>query len=281
MISPRIWSVDNLIVGDALQEIRRIARYGIQDVDCTVTSPPYLGLRDYRGEVGQVGHGSVQEYLSYMGELAYILRTITAKDGTAWVNVGDTYNAYNHNRGAGTSFSSRRHDDRMNAPRGLTDPRLPNKSMLGIPWRVALEFQSHGWILRNEIIWRKTSPPPERVSDRFVRAHEHVFLFSRSDRYHWNMGAIQSEGDRIPLDVWDMPTGRVRGHSAPFPLELPERCITASCKPGGLVFDPFTGSGTTWLAAKNLDRRFLGIELSAEYADLARSRAQPNKEIHP
>ena len=87
------------------------------------------------------------------------------------------------------------------------------------------------------------------------------------------MNDIRGDGERIPLDVWDIPTAKVKGHPAPFPVALPERCIRASCKPGGRVFDPFTGSGSTWVAASNLDRQFLGIELSEDYAEIARRRA--------
>ena len=263
---------DQLIIGDALRETIKVAKYRTEEVDCTVTSPPYFALRDY-GSEGQIGNGTVQGYIDYLAELAHAIRSITAKDGTAWVNVGDTYNAYNHNRGPGTSFSSARHAERASVPRGLTDPGLPNKSMLNIPWRVVQAFQSCGWILRNDVIWRKPSPAPERVIDRFVRSYEHVFLFSKSDRYHFNMDDIRGDGERIPLDVWDIPTAKVKGHPAPFPVDLPERCIRASCKPGGRVFDPFTGSGSTWVAASNLNRQFLGIELSEDYAKIARRRA--------
>lgn len=260
-----------VIVGDAFAETLRLAREGAR-VDCTVTSPPYFALRDYDEQQGQIGGNSVGKYLDYMGDLAYALRDLTTSTGTLWLNVGDTFNAYNHNRGPGTSFSARRYDARPKVPRGLTEPGLPNKSMLGIPWRVAERFQGHGWVLRNAIIWQKPAPQPERVKDRFVRSYEHVFLFSKRDRY-WFDQCI-TEGERRPLDVWTIPAARVAGHPAPFPVELAERCIRHGCPPGGVVYDPFLGSGSTWIAANRLDRQFIGVELSQKYADLAAKRVK-------
>lgn len=258
-----------VIVGDAFAETLRLAREGAQ-VDCTVTSPPYFALRDYEEKDGQLGGGSVGGYLDYMGHLAFALRDLTTSTGTLWLNVGDTFNAYNHNRGPGTGFSASRHNERPKAPRGLTDPSLPNKSMLGIPWRVAERFQGQGWVLRNVIAWQKPSPSPEKVKDRFVRSYEPVFLFSKKDRY-WFDQCIQ-EGERRPLDVWTIPTTRIAGHPAPFPVELASRCIRHGCPPGGIVFDPFLGSGTTGVAAKALGREFIGVELSDKYAAQAEKR---------
>lgn len=251
-----------------------LGRLGSVEVGCTVTSPPYFGLRDYASEDQIGGREALDEYVKSLVEVFSVIRDRTAKTGTLWINLGDSYNAYNANRGPGTSFSRRRHSDRQALPPGygLTEKSLPNKAMLGVPWRVALAVQDAGWILRNSIIWRKTSPPPERVRDRLVRSHEHVFMFSRSARYEFNLDFLRRPGERIPLDVWDIAPERKSQHPAPFPVELPRRCIGLGSAPGSVVLDPFSGSGTTGVAALSLGRSFIGIDSNPEYIEIAARR---------
>jgi site-specific DNA-methyltransferase (cytosine-N4-specific) len=183
---------------------------------------------------------------------------------------------------------------------------VPDKNLLGIPWRVAFALQDDGWILRNAIIWSKPNAMPESVTDRLSGRYEHVFMFSKSRRYWfdldpirephaessvnraktpWNgdrqrgyVGAPQTidhtqmvhAGGRNPGDVWSIGTHSFPGaHFAVFPVALPQRCILAGCKPGGTVLDPFSGSGTTGLAAQRTGRKYVGIDLNPEYHDLA------------
>ena len=180
------------------------------------------------------------------------------------------------------------------------------KSLLGIPWRVAFRLQDDGWILRSEIIWHKHNSMPESVRDRPTRAHETVFLLSRGEHYYYDAYAVrqplaessvrrlsqdvaaQHGSDRLPgkdngpmkavgsalgrnlRDVWDINTTPFTGaHFAVFPEALPATCITAGCRPGGVVLDPFSGSGTTGLAALKAGCRYVGIDISRDYLDLS------------
>ena len=180
------------------------------------------------------------------------------------------------------------------------------KSLLGIPWRVAFALMDDGWILRSEIIWHASNKMPESVRDRPTRAHETVFLLSRGEHYYYDAYAVrqplaessvrrlsqdvaaQHGSYRLPgkdngpmkavgsalgrnlRDVWDINTTPFTGaHFAVFPEALPATCITAGCRPGGVVLDPFSGSGTTGLAALKAGCRYVGIDISRDYLDLS------------
>jgi site-specific DNA-methyltransferase (cytosine-N4-specific) len=299
-----------LHLGDALRIGRQLES---ESVNCIVTSPPYFGLRDY-GEPGQYGlEESPAEYVETMRTLFAELHRVLADDGTLWLNLGDSYNAYNGNRGESrTGFS--RNEPMPSLPRGagLTTNTLPAKSLLGMPWRVALALQNDGWILRNDVIWSKPNGMPESITDRLSKRHEHVFMFAKSPRYWFDLDAIREDPTtatpfkhwterkhdqsflpaskqqehgvkgrvsgvagynpkgRNPGDVWTIPPQPFPGaHFAVMPLALAERCIQAGCKPDGTVLDPFSGSGTTGLAAARHGRRYVGIDLSREYLDLS------------
>lgn len=296
-----------LLHGDALDVARTLPN---GSADCIVTSPPYFGLRDY-GADGQYGlESSPAEYVETMRELFAELRRALADDGTLWLNLGDSYQSVGGMEGVGPNAkvgSTKRQAS------GRTRPTsgMPNKNLLGIPWRVAFALQDDGWILRNAIIWHKPNAMPESVTDRVSGRYEHVFLFSKQQRYWfdldpirerpterkvqpsdftkatepWGMGTglaihtgtrLPHEGGRNPGDVWTMPTRTFsEAHFAVFPPELPQRCILAGCKPGGTVLDPFNGSGTTGLAAQRTSRKYIGIDLNREYLDLSlRTRLQ-------
>lgn len=263
--------------GDALAVLREM-----QDgsVDCIVTSPPYFGLRDY-GVDGQLGlERSPADYIANLTVLLSEARRVLADDGTFWLNIGDTYVSRQFGwgiTGAGTWASIHRE-----AGDGRPDPDrtvpfhaksnslskatgLPNKSLIGIPWRLAISLQESGWTLRQEIIWHKPNGAPARLSDRFQSRHEHVFLFSKSPRYWFDVDAVEEPGD-----VWRVtPEPFSEAHFAVMPSALAERCILAGCKPGGTVLDPFSGSGTTGMAAAKHGRRYVGIDLNADYLDLS------------
>jgi site-specific DNA-methyltransferase (cytosine-N4-specific) len=299
--------------GDAL-DVARTLNNGA--ADCIVTSPPYFGLRDY-GIKGQYGlESSPAEYVDTMRGLFSELRRVLADDGTLWLNIGDSYNAYNGNRGpSSTGFSRNEPLPALPKGAGLTTDSLPPKNLLGIPWRVAFALQDDGWILRNAIIWAKPNAMPESVTDRLSGRYEHVFMFSRSRRYWFDLDPIREQhaesslvpqgaarkrpydsgksgaakvpgsagqsglaaglrelhpSGRNPGDVWTIPTQPFRAaHFAVMPVQLAQRCILAGCKPGGTVLDPFSGSGTTGLAAQRTGRRYIGIDLNAEYLDLS------------
>lgn len=277
-------------------------------VDCIVTSPPYFGLRDY-GVDGQIGAElTPAEFVAALTTVFREARRVLADDGTLWLNLGDSYSARvahndntpNLNRD-GTADTSNRAIGQQLGKRML-QPDRPPKNLLGIPWRAAFALQDDGWILRNEIIWHKPNAMPESVTDRLSGRHEHLFLFSKSERYWFDLDPIRephaestvsaATRKRIPYaapgqrpntktrgmhdaganpgDVWSINTRPFPGaHFAVFPPEIPERCIQAGCKPGGVVLDPFSGSGTTGMAAAKHGRRYVGIELNEEYLALS------------
>ena len=316
--------------GDSLAVLRELPD---ASVDCCVTSPPYFGLRDY-GEAGQYGlEASPAEYVETMRAVFAEVRRVLADDGTLWLNIGDSYYSGRGNPGPNSA------DEKQGARRGWVRPQdrcgvawSSPKNLLGIPWRVAFALQDDGWILRNDIIWAKPNAMPESVTDRLSTRHEHLFMFSKSRTYWFDLDAIreavtttsvtalnwardtkeadvpgqtmrQHRGDRTPYpgmppqgikaatgaqhvvdygnggknpgDVWTVPTQPfAEAHFAVMPQALAERAILAGCKLGttergaGVVLDPFSGSGTTGLAATKHGRRYVGIDLSADYLDL-------------
>ncbi|WP_043737801.1 DNA-methyltransferase [Nocardia asiatica] len=290
--------------GDALAVAR-----GLPDgsVDSICTSPPYFGLRDY-GEPGQYGlEASPAEYVETMRTLFAELRRVLADDGTLWLNLGDSFYS---GKGSPTQ-PDLKNEARRPPARVLDRPGAgwaKPKSLLGIPWRVAFTLQDDGWVLRNAIVWHKPNAMPESITDRLSVRYEQVFLFVKSRRYWFDLDAIRephaestiaaasrarkpytapgqrpnaktrgmAENGANPGDVWSINTQPFPGaHFATMPLELAERCVQAGCKPGGTVLDPFSGSGTTGLAAAKHGRRYVGIDLNREYLDLSlRTRLQ-------
>ena len=289
-------------VGDCRQTLAQMAE---GSVHCCVTSPPYFGLRDY-GEPGQIGlESSPAVYVDQLVEVFRGVHRVLREDGTLWLNLGDSYAG---SGGAGNQFGQlERGLKKYKQTAGPKAMGLKPKDLIGIPWRVALALQADGWFLRQDIIWFKPNPMPESVQDRCTKAHEYVFLFSKSERYHfdqdpiredvkpWNDGKIKAPklGDHRLSDpyglqtekqypeikgancrsVWTVPTRPFAGaHFATFPPELVERPILAGCPEGGTVLDPFGGSGTTGVVAQRFRRRAVLCELNPEYAKLAASR---------
>ena len=276
-------------------------------VDCIVTSPPYFGLRDY-GVDGQIGaEATPTEFVAALVAVFREARRVLADDGTLWLNLGDSYV---HKKPSGPQGIKGERASRTFTASGSGGwAGLPDKSLIGIPWRVAFALQDDGWILRNDIIWAKPNGMPESVTDRLSNRHEHLFMFSKRARYWFDLdpirqplapssvsrlaqdvenqvgteranggaktnGNLKAVGDPArganPGDWWVIPTQPFsEAHFATFPLALPERCIQAGCKPGGTVLDPFSGSGTTGAAAMKHGRRYIGIDLNRDYLDLS------------
>jgi DNA modification methylase len=180
-----------ILVGDVMSMIATIPS---DSIDCVVTSPPYWGLRDY-GADGQLGLEPTPEM--YVGNMRMIfeqVRRVLKPQGTLWLNLGDIYVSYPGNRGASIGKANRRHHDIMPsipARSGLSCKSLKNKDLVGIPWRVAFALQSDGWYLRQDIIWHKPNPMPESVRDRCTKAHEYIFLLSKSARYYFDYEVIK------------------------------------------------------------------------------------------
>lgn len=184
----------SVICGDALTELNKLPD---SSVNCCVTSPPYFGLRDY-GVDGQIGlETTVEDYVSKMVTVFSEVRRVLRDDGTLWLNMGDSYAS----GGAGRSDGGRwigqpckviggKHDGKRIYRRG-DSIGLKQKDLIGIPWRVAFALQADGWYLRSDIIWHKPNPMPESVTDRPTKAHEYIFLLSRSERYYYDAEAIK------------------------------------------------------------------------------------------
>jgi DNA modification methylase len=193
-----------IIVGDALKTLRTMPD---ESVHCVVTSPPYYGLRDYK-IAGQIGlEKTPAEYVAKIVEVFEEVRRVLRKDGTCWVNIGDSYSSVRADGQCGdASPGGCGHQGYM----GHAWDGVKKKDLIGIPWRMALALQAAGWYLRSEIVWAKPNPMPESVTDRPTRAHEQVFLFTKSPRYWYDAGAIKTPAKaqyyKMP-DGWDTGPG--------------------------------------------------------------------------
>lgn len=254
--------------GDALDAARSM-RPG--SVDCIVTSPPYYDQRDY-GEDGQHGlEDTPEEYIEVLRAVfCELLDRVLTADGTLWLNIGDTYASRpSHTRGRNSQFNGRKHDAaqmmKSAQRRRSRSPALPQKNLIGIPWRLALALQEDGWYLHSDIIWDKPNAQPESVRDRPTRVHEYIFLFTKSEKYWYDPDPLRVKGTNA-RDVWSIPTQPFPDvHFAVMPVAVADRCVQAGCKPAGTVLDPFSGIGTTGLAAARNGRKFVGVDLSEKY----------------
>ena len=261
-----------IIVGDARRVLQEMPE---KQFNCVVTSPPYWGLRDY-GINGQIGaETTVDDYISDLVYLFREVRRTLADDGTLWLNIGDSYTSGGRTwRGPDTKNKGRAMNYRAPTPEGLKP-----KDLIGVPWRLAFALQADGWYLRTEVIWNKPNCQPESVKDRPTRAHEYVFLFSKSEKYYYDWQAIMEPATdpkqraKNRRTVWNINTEPYPGsHFAVYPRALVRLCVIAGTRENGRVLDPFFGSGTTGVVCNELGRQCVGIELNEEYAQLARER---------
>jgi DNA modification methylase len=238
-----------------------------------ITSPPYWGLRDY-DTLGQIGsEDNVVDYVMKLVEVFNELKRVLTDDGTFWLNLGDSYTS----GGRTWRAPDKKSPARAMSYRAPTPEGLKPKDLVGVPWRVAMALQENGWYLRSEIIWHKPNALPESVKDRPTRAHETIFLFSKSETYFYDYKAIHEKGNngkaKNKRDVWSVQTEPFNGaHFATYPPKLIEPCVLAGSEEDDYVIDPFFGSGTTGLVSSLHKRNFLGIELKAEYIELAKKR---------
>lgn len=252
-----------------------LSRLPAQSVQCCVTSPPYWGLRDYdRAE--QIGTEASPE--DYVGNLVGIFREVwrvLRDDGTMWLNVGD---GYARNGGTGRSGPNARvgNTKKLIQRRNCEVPDcwgLKDRDLMGLPWRVAFALQADGWLLRSRITWVKKAPMPESVKNRPSNATEDVFLFSKTPRYYYDNQAVREASGANLRNYWMLgPDPGGTSHPAVFPRELVRRCVILSSRPGDLILDPFSGSGTTGVVAVELNRRAVLIELNETYAEQSKAR---------
>ncbi len=309
--------MNSVIVGDVRDVLPSMEAESFQ---MCVTSPPYWGLRDY-GMDGQLGlEKTPDEYVAKMVDLFREVRRVLKDDGTLWLNLGDSYAASSATTGGYSDkstlqgFTNEHTKGRAMSRADVNRPTqhgLKHKDLIGIPWRVAFALQADGWYLRQDIIWRKPNPMPESVTDRCTKAHEYLFLLSKSARYYFDAEAIKEPVSPKTLTVSTTPTkgtgtestgeklnswmaangGRyhpekankrsvwtvnsqpyAEAHFATFPPKLIEPCILAGSRHGDVVLDPFFGSGTTGEVCERLGRQWLGVELNPQYAEMAKRR---------
>jgi len=254
-----------------------------------------------------------EEYIAAMVEVFRCVWDVLEDNGTLWLNIGDSY--YNYRPGQGQrqgkqSISSQKFSEvEICHKRGLKLDGLKEKDLIGIPWMLAFALRADGWYLRQDIIWHKPNPMPESVQDRCTKAHEYIFLMSKSSKYYYDHESIkenavgarggapikarntefrqgdvksvndglangwQPSEDRNKRSVWTInPKPYAGAHFAVFPQDLIEPCILAGAPIGGVVLDPFMGSGTTAQVAQDLGRQYLGCELNPNYKSLQDQR---------
>ena len=301
---------DTILYGDCRETLNNLTNLSIQTC---VTSPPYYGLRDYGGEKNQIGQEQTPE--QFIDELVKVFRIVRDKlkdDGTLWVNIGDSY--YNYRPSKGKSYpkqtvSKTKQDlPDYSSKRNNKLSNLKEKDLIGIPFMLAFALRNDGWYLRQDIIWHKPNPMPESVRDRCTKAHEYIFLLSKSKKYYYDNEAIkepvkQDWGTRNRANgkyhnqgtglqphsgltksyttknkrsVWSITNKPYKhAHFATFPPDLIEPCILAGSKEGDIVLDPFMGSGTTAMVAKQHNRHYIGCELHEDYGELIQGRMPP------
>ena len=288
--------------------MRLWAANGVKAQTC-VTSPPYFGLRDY-GHDGQIGlEQTPEQYIAAMVEVFRCVWDVLADDGTLWLNIGDSYarQGGKHSDQPRNWDGREKDPGAMHATRHVDNlgEQYKPKDLIGIPWMLAFALRADGWYLRQDIIWHKPNPMPESVRDRCTKSHEYVFLLSKSQKYYFDHEAIKvpvkqdwgirnrtngkyhNEGTGLQphsgleksyekankRSVWSVATRPYKGaHFAVFPPELITPCVLAGSPEGGIVLDPFMGSGTTALVAKQNNRHYLGCELNPAYKPLQDKR---------
>jgi DNA modification methylase len=318
--------LNTIVQGDCAETLKLLPD---KSVDMCITSPPYYMLRDY-GIAGQVGIEETPEL--YIERLITVFNEVcrVLKDtGTLWVNIADSYGRANRGT-ANTGKINTKHNYHHNQfP--MAGNTLQSKTLTGIPFRFALAMINAGWILRQDIIWAKTSCMPESVKDRFCKSHEYMFFFAKQQNYYFNHEAAlekavsydgrderrnsdyliktqnRKEGTkrnvypqkrgyagkpdetgllpqhhganivytamRTKRDVWTInPEPSGEKHYAMFPQALIRTPVLCGCPKGGIVLDPFIGSGTTAIVAKKLGRNYVGCELNPEYIKIAKKR---------
>ena len=297
---------NTILYGDCRETLKQ---FDEQARTC-ITSPPYYGLRDYGGEENQIGQEKTpEEFIDQLVSVFKEVRNVLTDDGTLWINLGDSY--YNYRPGKGQSYPkqsvSKTNQDLPTQcnKRGNKLEGLKEKDLIGIPWMFAFAMRSDGWYLRQDIIWHKPNPMPESVKDRCTKSHEYIFLLSKNKKYYYDNEAIKepvkqdwgtrnrtngkyhnsgsglsphsgltkSYDRKNKRDVWSITNKPYKGsHFAVFPPDLITPCILAGSEKGDIVLDPFMGSGTTAMVAKQLGRDYIGCELHEEYSNLIDQR---------
>ncbi len=261
-----------ILTGDNLAILPTLAAESAQ---CCITSPPYWGLRDYEHSAQIGAESSPEIYVENLVKIFREVRRVLRSDGTLWLNVGDGYarNGGVGNHGPNAAVGNTK---KLIQKRNCKVPDcwgLKDRDLFGLPWRVAFALQSDGWILRSKITWIKKNPMPESVKNRPTNATEEIFLFAKSRSYFYNSDGFREESGANLRNYWILnPDSSKSGHPATFPRELARRCILLGSREGDTILDPFSGSGTTGVAAGELSRKAVLIEINPDYAETSRKR---------
>ncbi len=277
-------------------------------IDCVITSPPYWQLRDY-GYPEQWGlEPTYNEYLEHLWSMMDLIYQKLKPEGTCWINLGDTYGTQSGGLRGKNTFDPKNPNDTLNV---IEQPKTIHKCLLLLPHRFAIGCIDRGWIMRNDCIWAKRNGMPESTKDRFSKKHEYFFFMVKSQQYYFDLDAIRdkhiwaakdkradgkrhlskgltadgnygtnavcfNEKGKNPGDVadfWDIPTkGSSSEHYASYNDTLLIKPILGGCPEGGIIYDPFMGTGSTADAALRANRKFIGSEMSAEYCEIANKR---------
>jgi DNA modification methylase len=258
-----------IVHADALKALKQLDD---RSIDCVVTSPPYYWQRDY-GVDGQSGQeDTVEAYVANLVRVFRQVRRVLKSTGLVFLVLGDTYYS-GRGRPRGKDPKQGWRSVARDKYRAVDKPGmgLPRKSLIGVPWRVALALQRDGWVLRSAVTWKKPKTLAEpSVVDRPWNTSETVFILAKKSSYPFDRTGLQSEED-----VWTIPaatTGRAYRHAAPFPEALVDRCLACACPHKGRVLDPYAGSGTTLAVALRRGCTAIGIDLNPENCQLARRR---------
>lgn len=261
-------------------------------LDCVITSPPYWQLRDY-GYNGQWGlEPTFNEYLEHLWEMMDEIYRVLKPTGTCWINLGDTYNTISGGI-RGLERAKENNNVRSISKKNIIgqgfqqqkSKEIAEKCLLLLPHRFAIGCIDRGWIMRNDIIWAKRNGMPEPVTDRFTKKHEYIFLMTKSKKYYFDLDIIKDrlvndndfelkgKNPGTVSDFWDVNTRPSSlKHFASYNVDLITKPILAGCPEGGLIYDPFMGSGTTAIHSIMNNRNFIGSEMSKEYLDIANKR---------
>ena len=257
---------------DVREALGHLAKAGVI-VNCMVTSPPFYGQRDY-GVDGQIGlEEHPRDFIANLVECFEASRSVLAENGSLWVNLGDTYwsGKGEHKSGEGKQ-SARRFGLRPQDRTGDGELCKP-KQLLLIPHRFAIAMQDQDWLVRNDNVWVKPNPIPDQVRDRCSVSHEYVFHLVKSRWYYFDKAAVgrKSPSGNIlpPPDTWEIaPARSSQRHKARFSEELVRIPILSTTPRGGVVMDPFGGSGTSLVFARKHGFRAIGIDLNREFCEL-------------
>lgn len=258
---------DRIMLGDAMQLLSELEA---NSIDLIITSPPYFGCRQYGNETVGREINPIDYVLKFLEFTPLIMRALS-KEGSFYLNIGDVYfgtKGFSRNSGKYKRATDNHYKDhKICKPDGNV---LQYKQLLMLPARVAIGMQDQKWILRNDIIWHKPNAIPSFSKDRRLPRYEHIFHFVKSQKYYFDYEKAKELNHN--KDIIEQIVKPFKKHQASFPVEMIEDLILTTSKEGDVVLDPFAGSGTTALAAKKNNRRYVGFEINPDYVEIANQR---------